>query len=59
MGIHAYGKAGDAPVEFVNAHVVRVARIGPRHKVSVVFDGLSEGDHPLLWGVLSFIEREP
>jgi len=52
-------EAGDAPVEFVNAHVVRVARIGKRHKISVVFDSLSETDHPLLWGVLSFIEREP
>jgi len=48
---------GDAPVEFVGAHVTRVAKMGPRHKVSVVFDNLSETEHPLLWGVLSFIDR--
>lgn len=47
----------DAPVEFVNATVLRVTPMGQRHKVSVAFEGLSESDHPLLWGVLSFIER--
>jgi hypothetical protein len=47
----------DAPVEFVSAHVTRVAPLGKRHKISVEFDGLSEADHPLLWGVLSFIDR--
>ena len=50
-------ETGDAPVEFVGAHVVRVAQMGKRHKISVGFDDLSEADHPLLWGVLSFIER--
>lgn len=49
--------AGDAPVEFVSAHVTRVAPMGNRHKISVVFDTLSETDHPMLWGVLSFIDR--
>jgi PilZ domain len=49
--------AGDAPVEFVSAHITRVAKLGPRHKISVVFDDLSEAEHPLLWGVLSFIDR--
>lgn len=43
-------EGGESPVEFVSAHVVRVARIGGRHKISVVFDSLSESDHPLLWG---------
>jgi hypothetical protein len=47
----------DAPVEFVSAHVTRVVKMGQRHKISVVFDNLSEAEHPLLWGVLSFIDR--
>jgi hypothetical protein len=53
-------EVGDAPVEFVTAHVTRVAKMGEqgkRHKVSVEFDDLSESRHPLLWGVLSFIDR--
>lgn len=47
----------DAPVEFVSAVVKRVAPLGKRHKVSVAFEGLTETDHPILWGVLSFIDR--
>jgi hypothetical protein len=47
----------DAPVEFVSAVVKRVAPMGKRHKVSVAFDRLNEADHPILWGVLSFIDR--
>ena len=47
----------DAPVEFVSAKVLRVAPMGQRHKISVAFENLSEADHPILWGVLSFIER--
>jgi hypothetical protein len=47
----------DAPVEFVSAVVKRVAPMGKRHKISVAFEDLSEADHPILWGVLSFIER--
>jgi|GEM_PF-828241 hypothetical protein len=48
---------GDGPVEFVSARVKRVTPMGTRHKISVAFEGLSESDHPILWGVLSFIER--
>jgi len=51
------GESDDAPVEFISALVTRVAPMGKRHKISVVFEGLSEADHPLLWGVLSFIDR--
>jgi len=47
----------DAPVEFVSAVVKRVAPMGKRHKISVAFENLTEDDHPILWGVLSFIER--
>lgn len=50
-------EAPDAPVEFICAVVKRVTPLGKRHKVSVEFDGLSEADHPILWGVLSFIDR--
>jgi len=49
--------ADDTPVEFVSAKVLRVAPMGQRHKISVAFENLSEADHPILWGVLSFIER--
>lgn len=47
---------GDSPVEFVNAIIKRVSPLGDRHKVSVEFIGLNEADHPILNGVLSFIE---
>ena len=50
------GEEGDSPVEFVNAIIKRVAPLGERHKVSVEFIGLSEAEHPILNGVLSFIE---
>lgn len=46
----------EAPVEFINAVVRRVAPLGTRHKVSVEFEGLNEADHPILNGVLSFID---
>ncbi len=47
---------GESPVEFVNAIIKRVSPLGDRHKVSVEFVGLNEADHPILNGVLSFIE---
>jgi hypothetical protein len=37
--------------------VAKMGEQGKRHKVSVEFDDLSESRHPLLWGVLSFIDR--
>lgn len=48
--------SGDEPVEFINALVKRVSRMGQRYKVSVEFEGLSEEEHPILHGVLSFID---
>ncbi|MFQ5508878.1 MAG: PilZ domain-containing protein [Leptospirillia bacterium] len=46
----------DTPVEFISATVRRVMPMGKRHKVSVEFNGLSESEHPILNGVLSFID---
>ncbi len=48
---------GDGPVEFVNAEVKRVEKMGERHKVSVGFVALNETDHPMLSGVLRFIDE--
>ncbi len=55
--ISAEADAGDGPVEFVNAEVKRVEKLGERHKVSVGFVSLNETDHPLLSGVLRFIDE--
>ncbi|MDH5526550.1 MAG: PilZ domain-containing protein [Nitrospirota bacterium] len=46
----------DSPVEFIQAVVKRVAPMGNRHKISVEFKDLSEEVHPILVGVLSFID---
>ncbi|MDH4229702.1 MAG: PilZ domain-containing protein [Nitrospirota bacterium] len=48
--------AGDAPVEFIQATVKRIAPAGKLNKISVEFIGLSETEHPILVGVLSFID---
>jgi hypothetical protein len=49
-------EAGNGPVEFVNAVVQRVESVGSKHKVSVAFTSLNEQDHPILSGVLGFID---
>ena len=46
----------DHPVEFIQSVVKRVDKMGEHHKVSVEFVGLSEVDHPILYGVLQFID---
>ncbi|MBI5137126.1 MAG: PilZ domain-containing protein [Nitrospirae bacterium] len=48
---------GEGPVEFVAAEVRRVEKMGGRHKVSVAFVNLNETDHPILSGVLAFIDE--
>jgi len=48
---------GEGPVEFVDAQVTRVEKVGEQHKVSVVFLSLNETDHPILSGVLRFVDE--